>query len=160
MNSRRWPYYILIFVGLFQVFGMIPGFSALRGLGLATVASPLPLVFSHFRGNETFNADFYLKLFKDNHEVYGQKITPKLYSQLLGPYNRRNVFGAVFAYGPYLNQPQERELLNTILKNAFCNNGPLAREFSIDVTFDAVQIVVLSKMNTPPKPHEIKVMCP
>lgn len=46
----------LISIGLLQPFGYLCSSPAIKGLGYVSVASPLPLVFSSFRGHETFSS--------------------------------------------------------------------------------------------------------
>lgn len=138
-------YYILILIGLLQIIGLSLSAPSLKGLGLATVASPLPLVFSHFRGGETFAADFYLELHKDHEIIFSTQITPKKYSQFKGPYNRRNIYGAIFAYGPYLNQPAEKEMVHTVLRRGFCQPGYLRQELKLPEDFNRVVILVKTK---------------
>ena len=52
---------------------------------MSTVASPLPLVFSHFRGHETFASKFKLEFRDQGQIVASQDIDSHLYSQLRGP---------------------------------------------------------------------------
>lgn len=160
LNKQKIVYLILLLIGLLQIIGLTPGLQPLRGLGLATVAAPLPLVFSHFRGNETFAADFKLQLLKNEQIVFDQQIDSQMYSLLRGPYNRRNIYGAVFAYGAYLNKPGEVELVQSVLKRGFCDGGPLKGEFGIESDFDTVHIHVHTKTASRQKDHVFGVTCP
>ena len=98
----------LIAVGSLQMIGYLTGSKALRGIGAASAASPLPKVFgtAPVAGEsgvelETFSSQFTL-LYELHGETVEMPITPEIYSKVCGPYNRRNVYGAVLAYGPCL----------------------------------------------------------
>jgi hypothetical protein len=123
-------------------------------LASLTAASPKPLVFTSFRGLETFATSFHVSLVvrhtttsstsrstrstrstrsSDNGRFHYYRtesdITPELYNELLAkaPYQYRNVIGAAFAYGPALQEtPTERALVKSVLRHAFCAGGPLA----------------------------------
>ncbi len=159
MKPQKFSFYFLILIGCLQFLGIALGSKQLKGLGLATVASPLPLVFSHFRNHETFAADFHIFLTQQNKIIYEKQITPKLYSNLQGPYNRRNIYGAVFSYGPHLNQAGEKKLVQTALKNAFCNNGFLAKEFQLPQLFDLAKIHIRTKTKNKEQTFKLEVSC-
>jgi hypothetical protein len=56
-----------------------------------------------------------------------------LYARLHGPYNRRNVYGAVLAYGPVLQaDPRTQPLFEAVARYALCEEAPLLRELGID----------------------------
>ena len=150
---------ILVAVSFLQIIGFSLGIKGVRGLGLATVASPLPLVFSHFRGHETFAAKFSLELYKDDRLLKTVKIDSALYSKLKGPYNRRNVFGAAFAYGPYLDQNNERELVRSVLSYGFCSKDHLPSEFEIEEDFDRIVVVVVPTKAEAGASNKVSVTC-
>ena len=135
----------LVGIGLLQPLGYLTGLTAVRGIGMATVASPLPLVFSHFRGVETFAADFELELLFADGRTHREPITPALYARLGGPYNRRNTYGAVISYGPAFTEPQEKELLRAVLSYGFCRGGPLAVELGTSEPVREARIHVRSR---------------
>jgi len=159
MKKRRFLYILLFLIGSLQIIGVAVGSRALKGIGLASVASPLPLVFSHFRGIETFAADFKLRLKKNGKITFDSQITSELYEKLKGPYNRRNIYGAVFAYGPVLTQPSEKILVGSILKQSLCSDGTLVHEFEIPVEFDEVEIEVHTKTKNKEQVHRFGVHC-
>ena len=131
----------------------------IKGVGLASVASPLPLVFSNFREIETFAADFQLRLKDSGKIIYDTQITSELYQKLRGPYNRRNIYGAVFAYGPVLTQPSEKVLVDSVIKNGFCSDGVLIEEFELPKNFDEVEIEVHTKTRGKEQVHIFGVLC-
>jgi len=118
---------LLVVIGLLQALGHITGNKSIKNLGLITVASPLPIVFTQQKGFlETFALDFTLVYEKDNNEEH-IKITPELYSQLDKPYNYRNVLGAAISYGPIL----PKELVGSVLDYAFIAPGVLSKTFHL-----------------------------
>lgn len=118
---------LLVCLGLLQSLGHITGNKTIKNLGLITVASPLPIVFTQQKGFlETFALDFTLVYMKNNKEKR-IKITPELYAQLDKPYNYRNVLGAAISYGPML----PNELVDSVLNYAFINPGVLSNAFHL-----------------------------
>jgi hypothetical protein len=139
---------VVIIIGALQCFGFIFQSDNIRKLGQLTAASPLPLVFSHFRGLETFSPRFFLRVERDQFAPQEVPITPELYSQLDGPYNRRNLYGAAFAYGAVLQKESERQMVNEILRYGFCQNGPIRKLLdSLQITqpHDDLSAVILPK---------------
>lgn len=118
----------LLILGLAQMLGDLTGFRALKGVAAATGASPAPKVFSSVRGLETFSSKFYLEWTTPDGEAVSKQITSKVYSQLRGPYNRRNVYGACLAYGPVLPET----LRAPISRYAFSGDAPILKELGID----------------------------
>lgn len=118
---------LVLAIGALQIVGYLLDISAVRRLGQITAASPLPLVFSHFRGLETFSPRFEVLVTSPQGEPLEIPITPSTYSELGGPYNRRNVYGVAFAFGAVLQTESERRLVDRVLAYGFCNNGPLRR---------------------------------
>lgn len=118
---------VVISIGALQCIGFVFQSDSIRKLGQLTAASPLPLVFSHFRGLETFSPRFFLRVERDDGTPHEIPITPELYTQLDGPYNRRNLYGAAFAYGAVLQKESERFMVNEILRYGFCQNGPVRK---------------------------------
>jgi len=118
---------LLVLLGLVQSFGHIIGSKTVKQLGLITVASPLPIVFTQQKGFlETFALEFTLVYDKDGKENR-LKITPELYAQLDKPYNYRNVLGAAISYGPILPKP----LVESVLGYAFVKPAVLSKAFNL-----------------------------
>ena len=60
-------------------------------------------------------------------------LTPEVYARLRGPYNRRNVYGAVLAYGPVLaTDAAAAAAVRAVARYALCGDAPLLRELGID----------------------------
>jgi hypothetical protein len=126
---------LLLIVGLLQMAGDLterlvsePAGKIIRAVGLATMASPAPRVFSSHKGLETYSTRFFLFWHDRAGSKHELELTPEAYARLRGPYNRRNVYGAALAYGPVL-PPQLRE---PVMKYAVCGDRPLLRELGID----------------------------
>lgn len=122
-RSRDLAAGLLLVVALSQMVGDALGIRWLRGVGAATVASPLPKVFSDVAGLETFASSFELEVTTTGGTVT-REITPELYGKLEGPYNRRNVYGAALAYAPRLPV----ELWERVYCYGFAPGGPLREE--------------------------------
>ena len=135
MNGGRAAIFLLV-VGLLQMTGDLVGVPALRGLGAATAASPAPKVFSAVEGLETYSSAFFLEC---SNSASGQalsiaRLTPEMYARLRGPYNRRNVFGAVLAYGPVLaSNPSTLPVFLAVSRYALCGRSPLLDELNVHV---------------------------
>ena len=120
---------MLAVIGFAQMAGDVFHLNAMKAVAAATAASPAPKVFSAVKGLETYSSHFYIESENGEQSV---EITPELYSRLRGPYNRRNVFGAVLAYGPVLVSDSHTQLLfGDISKYALCGDAPLLRELGI-----------------------------
>jgi hypothetical protein len=130
---------LLLAAGLTQMLGFLVGNPALRGIGAATQAAPLPKVFSAVDGYETFAADFYILYDVDGGSVR-TPITPELYSRLAGPYNRRNAYGAALSYGPRLPS----SLWRPVFQYGFRPGGPLYRELGIPEQARNVRVEIRS----------------
>jgi hypothetical protein len=123
----------LLFIGLLQMTGDLLGWPALKAVGAATAASPAPKVFSSVRGLETFSTRFTVEWTDRGGTKHSVLVTPERYSGLRGPYNRRNIYGAVLAYGPVLeSDPRTRLMFDSVAAYALCGDAPLLRELGID----------------------------
>jgi len=124
---------VLLAVGLLQMTGDIFDLPALKGIGAATVASPAPKVFSAVRGLETFSTRFFLEWTDRSGVAHSLPLTPEVYAQLAGPYNRRNVYGAALAYGPVLlTDPRTKPMFQALISYALCGEAPLLKELGIN----------------------------
>jgi hypothetical protein len=124
---------ILVVLGLSQIAGDLAGLPALKGIAAATGASPAPKVFSSVRGLETYSTRFFIEWNDPAGKPNSLELTPKVYSRLLGPYNRRNVYGAVLAYGPLLStDPTTRPMFEAVARYGLCGDAPLLRELGVD----------------------------
>jgi hypothetical protein len=124
---------LLTALGLLQMAAEGAGLPALRGLAIATTASPAPRVFSAVDGLETYSTRFTVEWTDPEGRPHSLEITPEAYAGLRGPYNRRNAYGAVVAYGPILAaNPATREMFESVARFALCGDAPLLRELGVD----------------------------
>lgn len=127
------PPMLLLILGLAQMTGAILNIAPLKGLAAGTAASPAPKVFSSVKGLETFSTTFELR-WQDPHGRHMRKpLTYEVYPQLQGPYNRRNIWGAMLAYGPVLaSEPLMQPMFKDIITYGLCGHAPVLRELGID----------------------------
>jgi hypothetical protein len=114
-------------LGCTQMVGYFTGSRVLRGIGLASVAAPLPKVFSDVDGLETFASSFTLHGVNAHGTPFELPITPEIYARLEGCYNRRNVYGAALSYAPRMPEP----LWSAVFCYGLKPGGPLLREFDL-----------------------------
>jgi hypothetical protein len=130
MNRRA---AVLLIVGLLQMVGDMLHMPALKAVAAATDASPAPKVFSSVQGLETFSSEFYVEWTERTGAMHSLKLTPEIYQHIKGPYNRRNVFGAVLAYAPVLqSDPHTREMFESVVRRALCGKAPLLQEIGVN----------------------------
>jgi hypothetical protein len=126
---------MLAVVGFAQMVGDVFHLNAVKAVAAATAASPAPKVFSAVKGLETYSSRFYIESADGGAHAQSIEITSGLYARLRGPYNRRNVFGAVLAYGPVLvSDPYTRPLFDDVSIYALCGEAPLLVELGIPST--------------------------
>src|SRR5882672_3820600 len=92
----------LIGIGCMQMVGDVFHLPVVKAFGAATGASPAPKVFTAQDGFETYANRFFLEWRDAAGATQSLELTPQVYSGIGGPYNRRNVYGAVFSYAPVL----------------------------------------------------------
>lgn len=122
----------LLALGFAQMACDLGGWRAGKALAAATMASPAPRVFSATRGFETFSSQFFLEWNGADGRPGRLAFDRAAYARLRGPYNRRNVYGAAFAYGPVLAaDPAGRRLLEQVGRHAFGGGAPLLTELGV-----------------------------
>ncbi len=123
----------LVIFALLQMTGDLCQQNWMKAIGAAWGASPAPKVFSSAEGLETFSSQFFLIWEDQNGVTQRTPLTPKLAKRMKGPYNRRNVYGAILSYGPLLAKNEAlRDAYESILNYAICRNGPLLKELGIN----------------------------
>src|SRR4051812_41658032 len=123
---------LLIGVGCAQMVGDVVRIPILKGFGAATGASPAPKVFTAQDGFETYANRFFLEWQDRGGKQQVLEITPQVYSGFQGPYNRRNVYGAVFSYAPVLDaNPLTRPMFRAVLTRSFCGNTSVLTEIGV-----------------------------
>lgn len=123
----------LIGLGLLQMSGDVLDVTALRGLGMATGASPAPRVFSSLRGMEVYSTRFFIEWHGRDGALRSLPLTPETYERVRGAYNRRNAYGAALAAGPVLDtDPLLRPMFRAVLVHGLCGEARVLRELGID----------------------------
>jgi hypothetical protein len=130
----RKPVIALLALGMLQMTADLLHLRALKGVAAATAASPAPKVFSSVRGLETYSSRFFVEWTDRSGTFHSLLIRPETTAGLRGPYNRRNVYGAVLAYGPVLqSDPSASLMFEAVSRYALCGDAPLLRELGIPV---------------------------
>jgi hypothetical protein len=124
---------VLLLAGLLQMTGDLMHWSALKGIGAATLISPAPKVFTSVRGYEAYSTRFFLEWEDHQGNLHSLPLTPENYARVAGPYNRRNVYGAVIAGGPLLATDEKLQpMFEAVTRYAVCDSAVLLRELGID----------------------------
>ncbi len=132
---------VITALGCTQMLGYFTGSRALRGIGLASVASPLPKVFSDVDGLETFASEFSIHGIDATGATFIWSVTPELYAHLEGCYNRRNVYGAALSYAPRMPEP----LWSAVFCYGLKPGGPLHREFNLPAGAREISVEIRTK---------------
>lgn len=122
----------LLGLGVLQIVGVLSGLAPLQGLAAATLASPAPKVFSVAKGLETYSTRFFLEWSDISGTIHTAEVTPEVYARLKGPYNRRNVYGAILAFGPVLyTDARARPMFDAVAEYALCEEAPILKELGL-----------------------------
>jgi len=155
---------ILLLIGLMQMAGDLLKVPALKGIGAATMLSPAPKVFTAHKGLETYSTRFYVEWTDVGGGAHSLEVTPAVYAKVLGPYNRRNVYGAVLAFGPVMvGDPNGKPMFDAVAHYALCGKAPLLRELGIDSSTIAGNVKVryepVNGTNMGDLPRLLEVTC-
>lgn len=120
---------ILGFFATIKVIADIAGFTAISAIAAVTNLSPAMKVFTAHKGYETYSSRFELHIEYRDKQTETRQLTPSNYSSLQGPYNRRNVYGALIAYGPVLvRNSHTKPMWETMSSRAFCHEPSVLHE--------------------------------
>jgi len=127
MNRReRCMFLALVALGSVQMLAEVFNFPRIKALAAASQMSPAMKVFTAHQGYETHAARFHIGWCNAASECDWLILSPANYSQIAGPYNRRNVYGAALAYGPLLRADSRlRGMHSSVMAYAFCMPGSL-----------------------------------
>lgn len=136
-RSRRhllWIYLLVIWGSLNSILFFTHQSAQFRAIGFTSASTPLPLVFTSFKGTETFVTRFQLDIqFQEKILPLRLELDRALYAKIQGPYNRRNIYGAMFSHGPMFDDTKMIALRDQVLFYAVCSEErPLVKEFGFD----------------------------
>ena len=118
--------------GCLQMVGDLARQPTIKAIGAATQASPAPKVFTAQNGFETFSSQFYVDWRDRSGSWHTIELTPQVYGNLRGPYNRRNAYGAALSYAPVLiSNPRTKPMFEDVTRYGFCGAAPLPSELGI-----------------------------
>jgi len=131
---------LLVGLGALQVVADVMAWPQVKAFAAATQVSPAMKVFTAHQGYETHAARFAIS-WRDRQGLdHRLMLDPESYAHVRGPYNRRNVYGAAFAYGPLLrSDPQLRPMQESVMQYAFCTPGNLRSDLGVPA--DATQLM-------------------
>jgi hypothetical protein len=133
MNKRTLPVFVLLVaLGTLQIVAELLTWPKIKALAAATQMSPAMKVFTAHQGYETHAARFALSWRDPDGASRELVLDPQTYANVDGPYNRRNVYGAAFAYGPLLrSDPRLRTMQESVMQYAFCKPGRLRADLGV-----------------------------
>lgn len=148
MNGKKIGTFVfLVALGSLQMAAEVLGMPKLKAVAATTQVAPAMKVFTAHQGYETHAARFSLHWTDPQGRETTLQLTPETYGKVGGPYNRRNVYGAAFAYGPLLRaDPVTQPMHDSVMRYALCEPGVLRAE--LDIPRDAV----LTARVTPVRP--------
>jgi hypothetical protein len=134
----------LVGIGSLQIAADALGMSKVKGFAAALQVSPAMKVFTAHKVYETHAARFEVLCQYSDGLLHFMALNPQSYAKVDGPYNRRNVYGAAFAYGPLLrDDPNLRPMHESVIRYALCTPGSLRKELGIPVHIEHLTAHVL-----------------
>lgn len=151
-------------LGCIRMLADLAGLAPVAAVAAASGAAPAPKVFTSAQGLETFSSRFFVEWETADGETHAVELGPERYARLAGPYNRRNVYGAAFAYGPVLAaDPRTHPLLDGVLHAVSCGDAPLLTELGIETPgrVGAPRIRVVPRVRPPAArwPERLEAPC-
>lgn len=154
---------ILCFLATVKVLADILGLERLSAVAAVTNVAPAMKVFTAQKGYETYSSVFELTVIHADGQTVTTPLNPHNYSGLKGPYNRRNVYGALIAYGPVLvRNPRTHTMWKTMAHRAFCGKPGVLSElgFSNNSGIKNAAIRYLGQVKTEASyPTRLSVSC-
>jgi hypothetical protein len=123
----------LCFLATVKAFADLMNLPTLSAVSAVTQAAPAMKVFTAQQGYETFSSKFEIEIEYLDGQNETLLLTPEIYAALEGPYNRRNVYGALIAYGPLLaTNSHTRKMWQSMWERAFCDAETVLTELGIE----------------------------
>lgn len=155
MKIRNIAAIIILAIGSLQMAGYITGSKVMRGIGLASGVAPFPKVFCEADGYEAFAAGFTVEGTLEG-KSWSRRLDPRWYSDLRGPYNRRNVYGAALAFAPRLPEALRQSLLN----EALSPGSTLRQELGIPENITDLRILITPREGETHGPWTYQIKAP
>lgn len=122
---------VLCTLATIRVIADLTGLQALGAAAAVTNAAPAMKVFTAQQGYETYSSQFELEFVYKSGRTITILLDPEKYSRLDGPYNRRNVYGALIAYGPVLvANPRTQPMWQAMAYRGFCIRPDVVEELT------------------------------
>lgn len=153
---------ILIFLATIKIIATLMGWDKVVGIASMTNLTPAMKVFTAHKGYETYSSTFVIEASYADGLSEKKTLTSKVYSHLKGPYNRRNVYGALIAYGPLLAQnPKTKAMYDAMTKSAFCKEPNILTELTFENKNKIKQVTIFYENANPNTtyPTKIKAQC-
>ena len=153
---------VLVGLGSLQIIAAALRMPRVKGIAAALQISPAMQVFTAHDGYETHAARFELQWIDRAGTAQVLALDPKTYANVVGPYNRRNVYGAAFAYGPLLRADSKlRTMQESVLQYALCSPATLRSELNIpaDATQLTARVVPVRKPTRKDLEYTFEVKC-
>lgn len=154
---------LLCLFGTIRVVADVFGFEQLSAAAAVTNAAPAMKVFTAHKGYETYSSVFELTIRQVDGQTLTMRLDPRSYSGLKGPYNRRNVYGALIAYGPVLvADPRTQLMWYEMAHRAFCRQPGVLAELMFEdvVELESVTIDYLGQVQADRDyPRQLCVSC-
>jgi len=141
MRRANWMAMALTIFGCTAMLGDVAGSMVLKGVGAASLVAPFPKVFCDNQGLEGFASDFTIVAENADGGETRIALTPEMYAQMRGPYNRRNVYGAAISFGPKLPD----EMWRSVFEYGLGTNGVLPAEFGMPLNSTNLSVVVRTR---------------
>jgi hypothetical protein len=124
---------VLTFFSTVKVIADIFDFQPLSAVAAVTNIAPAMKVFTAHKGYETYSSRFELTVNFNDGQTQTIILKPENYAGLKGPYNRRNVYGALIAYGPVLVESSVTQpMWNEMAQRAFCGDASVISELGFN----------------------------
>lgn len=155
---------LLLLLGLLSTIGIIFGSRTLRLLGIASLASPLLVVYSELGGYRLMEIRPRLLIVDVDGKSYDFVWDREQYNavaQQENPFNRHIIIlGYTSAINLMLDPKRERTRRQAYLAHGLCENGPLSKYLKIDRPVREVQVLIDDDIPPDRIMKELRFQCP
>lgn len=152
----RMATYGLVVLGLAQIAGYLLESHMVRRLGIFSVASPFPLVFTSHQGVEYFASTVVIEATTVDGVIKRVKTVPSHYARVRGPNARRAPYRNAIAYGMHLSP----RFWYAILWYGFCNSdGPLWQALDLSQPLAMVSVEISTRTARRSGAWQLEIIC-